>query len=49
MVYRDKNGGFKSIDELAKVKGFGKACVAKVKDQFVVAPAAVAPEKSAVK
>lgn len=34
--YREKNGGFKSVDELAKVKGFGKASVAKLKDQFEV-------------
>jgi len=39
--HREKNGGFKSVDELAKVKGFGKASVAKVKDQFEV-PAASA-------
>lgn len=39
LEYREKNGGFKSVDELAKVKGFGKASVAKVKDQFE-APAA---------
>ncbi|MFZ5483233.1 MAG: ComEA family DNA-binding protein [Pseudomonadota bacterium] len=36
MAYRDKNGGFKSVDELAKVKGFGKASASKLKDQFVV-------------
>lgn len=37
LEYREKSGGFKSVDELAKVKGFGKASVAKVKDQFEVA------------
>jgi len=36
MVYREKNGGFKNVDDLAKVKGFGKASVAKLKDQFAV-------------
>ena len=36
MAYRDKNGGFKSVDELAKVKGFGKASVNKIRDQFEV-------------
>lgn len=31
LEYRDKNGPFKSVDDLAKVKGFGKASVAKVR------------------
>lgn len=37
IVHREKNGAFKSVDDLAKVKGFGKASVAKLKDQFEVA------------
>ena len=36
MAYRDKSGGFKSVDELAKVKGFGKASVEKLKGQVEV-------------
>lgn len=36
IAHRDKNGAFKSVDDLAKVKGFGKASVAKLKDQFEV-------------
>ncbi len=42
IAYRDKNGPFKSVDDLAKVKGFGKASAAKLKGQF-----SVAGEKSA--
>lgn len=38
--YREKNGGFKSVDELVKVKGFGKASVDKLKGQFEVSAAA---------
>jgi competence protein ComEA len=36
MAYREKNGGFKSVDELANVKGFGKKSAAKLKGQFSV-------------
>ncbi|NTV94918.1 MAG: ComEA family DNA-binding protein [Thiobacillus sp.] len=36
IAYREKNGGFKSVDELAKVKGFGKASAEKLKGQFEV-------------
>lgn len=36
IAHRDKNGPFKSVDDLAGVKGFGKASVAKLKDQFEV-------------
>lgn len=43
ITYREKNGGFKSVDELAKVKGFGKASVAKLKGEFEVP--AEAPKK----
>lgn len=39
LAYRTKNGAFKSVDDLAKVKGFGKASVNKLKGQFIVAPA----------
>ena len=34
--YRDKHGAFKSLDELANVKGFGKASVAKFKGELSV-------------
>lgn len=37
IAYREKSGGFKSVDDLAKVKGFGKATVDKLKGQFQVA------------
>lgn len=36
IAYREKNGGFKSVEELAKVKGFGKASAEKLKGQFEV-------------
>jgi competence protein ComEA len=35
--YRQKNGPFKNVDALAEVKGFGKASVAKIKGELVVA------------
>jgi competence protein ComEA len=34
--YRQKNGPFKNVDALAEVKGFGKASVAKFKNELVV-------------
>lgn len=36
ITYREKNGQFKSIDELDKVKGFGKASVEKLKAELTV-------------
>ena len=36
--YREKNGHFKSVDELDKVKGFGKVSVEKLKAELVVEP-----------
>jgi competence protein ComEA len=36
--YREANGGFKSMDELDNVKGFGKASVDKLKDELSVGP-----------
>ena len=36
VAHRDKNGPFKTVDDLAGVKGFGKASVAKLKDQLSV-------------
>jgi competence protein ComEA len=47
MAYRDKNGSFKNVDELGNVKGFGKATLAKLKDQFEVS--APATEKTVEK
>lgn len=34
--YREANGGFKSVDELDNVKGFGKASVDKLRNEFSV-------------
>jgi len=38
--YRTQNGPFKSVDELAKVKGFGKASVSRVRNELTVSGAA---------
>ncbi len=35
--HREKNGPFKSIDDLARVKGFGKASVEKLRANLSVA------------
>lgn len=37
--YREANGGFKSLDELDHVKGFGKASIDKLRDELSVGPA----------
>lgn len=34
--YRQENGKFKSVDELDKVKGFGKATVEKLRGELTV-------------
>ncbi|MCA1977746.1 MAG: helix-hairpin-helix domain-containing protein [Thiobacillus sp.] len=34
--YRDAHGGFKSVDELDNVKGFGKASINKLKGELTV-------------
>lgn len=34
--YREANGGFKSVDELDNVKGFGKATVEKLRSDLTV-------------
>jgi len=39
IVYRQKNGAFKSLDELDQVKGFGKTSVLKLKGQLTVGEA----------
>jgi competence protein ComEA len=45
LEYREKNGPFKSVDDLAKVKGFGKASMAKVRASLSVAEAPAAEPK----
>lgn len=37
VTYRELNGEFKSIDELAQVKGIGEATIAKNRDRIIVA------------
>jgi len=39
MEYRQKNGPFKTMDALSKVKGFGKASLAKLKGELTVGTA----------
>ena len=34
LVYREKHGPFNKVDDLVKVKGFGKASVMKLKTQL---------------
>jgi competence protein ComEA len=36
MAYREANGGFKSLNDLDNVKGFGKASVDKLKNELSV-------------
>lgn len=43
--YRNKNGRFKSVDDLDKVPGFGKSTVDKVKKELTVG--SVAQKKAA--
>jgi competence protein ComEA len=38
IAYREAKGGFKSLDELDNVKGFGKASIDKLKGEFSVGP-----------
>ncbi len=47
LEHRQKNGPFKGVDDLASVKGFGKASVAKLKGELTTAatkPEAAKPE-----
>lgn len=46
--YRTKNGAFKTLDDLDKVSGFGKATIAKVKTELVVGGGKVAASPTAV-
>ena len=36
IAYREANGNFKSVDDLDKVKGFGKASIEKIKGDLSV-------------
>jgi len=36
IAYREQNGAFKSVDDLDKVKGFGKATVDKLREELSV-------------
>ncbi len=36
IAYREKNGGFKTLDELDNVKGFGKSFIAKLRADLSV-------------
>jgi competence protein ComEA len=45
VAHRQKYGSFKSLDELEKVKGFGKASVTKLGDQLTVRADKPAPVK----
>ena len=49
VAHREKEGAFKSVDDLSSVKGFGKASVSKLKGELTVtgavAPATKATEK----
>jgi competence protein ComEA len=36
IAYREANGGFKSLTDLDKVKGFGKASIDKLKDELSI-------------
>ena len=44
--YRNKNGPFKSVDDLQSVKGFGKKSIDKLRPELTVGPA---PAKTAAK
>lgn len=41
--YRTRNGPFKTVDDLDKVKGFGKASVDKIRAEVTVGKAAAKP------
>ncbi len=45
--YREKNGPFKSVDELDNVKGFGAKTVEKLRPELTVGGAAAAPAPAA--
>ena len=43
--YRTKNGPFKSLDELKKVKGFGEKSVSKLSTELTVAETSLEPAR----
>lgn len=43
--YRDKNGPFKSVDDLKEIKGFGDKSIAKLRGELSVGDAAAATTK----
>lgn len=43
--YRDKNGPFKSVDDLKEIKGFGDKSIAKLRGELSVGDAAEASAK----
>ncbi len=45
IAYREKSGGFKTLDELDNVKGFGKSTIAKLRGELSV-NASKSPAKS---
>jgi competence protein ComEA len=47
--YRNKNGQFKSVDDLDKVKGFGKKSIDKLRSEVSVSAAAPAAPASSKK
>lgn len=49
VMHREKNGPFKSVDDVAKVKGFGAASLARIKDQITVDAVAAEAAPAAVK
>ncbi len=46
VAYRDKNGPFKTVDDLKKVKGFGDKSIAKLRPELTVSGGAAAPAKA---
>lgn len=36
ITYRETNGNFKSLDDLDKVKGFGKASIEKLQEELTI-------------
>lgn len=45
--HRSKNGPFKSVEDLGKVKGFGEKSVAKLKPELAVGESSSKPQKAA--
>ncbi|HEX6733399.1 MAG TPA: helix-hairpin-helix domain-containing protein [Azonexus sp.] len=43
--YRDKNGPFKSVDDLKEIKGFGDKSIAKLRGELTVGDASAAAAK----